>query len=84
MKRTRLTALALAACMVGALLTGCGGSSTSSAAPAESTKAVSEAAPNETTTIPASDAEETSTVEAADGCTYAPISYPLEDGGTLS
>ena len=84
MKRTRLTALALAACMVGALLTGCGGSKTSSAAPSESTKAVSEAAPNETTTIPASDAEETSTVEAADGWTYAPISYPLEDGGTLS
>ena len=85
MKRTRLTALALAACMVGALLTGCGGSKTSSAAPSESTKAVSEAAPaaNETTT-PASDAEETSTVEAADGWTYAPISYPLEDGGTLS
>lgn len=85
MKRTRLTALALAACMVGALLTGCGGSNPSSAAPSESTKAVSEAAPaaNETTT-PASDAEETSTVEAADGWTYAPISYPLEDGGTLS
>lgn len=40
-------------------------------------------AANETTT-PASDAEETSTVEAADGWTYAPISYPLEDGGTLS
>lgn len=85
MKRTRLTALALAACMVGALLTGCGGSKTSSAAPSESTKAVSEAASaaNETTT-PASDAEKTSTVEAADGWTYAPISYPLEDGGTLS
>lgn len=86
MKRTRVTALVLAACMVGALLTGCGGEKTSSAAPEDTKAATSAAAPAaEETTTAASDAEETSAVEtAADGWTYTPISYPLADGGTLS
>ena len=45
MKRTRVTALVLAACMVGALLTGCGGEKTSSAAPEDTKAATSAAAP---------------------------------------
>lgn len=88
MKRKRLSALLLAACMVGTLLTGCGGEKTSSAAPADTTSAAAPEADTAQTAAVASAAEEETSVPteeaAADGWVYTPISYPLEDGGTLS
>ena len=87
MKRKRLSALLLAACMVGTLLTGCGGEKTSSAAPADTTSAAAPEADTAQTAAVASAAEEETSVPteeaAADGWVYTPISYPLEDGGTL-
>ncbi len=88
MKRTRLTALLLAACMVGALLTGCGNSSSGSASSTTEDKTVSQAAPAQEDTAPAQEdstqAASAAETAADDGWTYEPLSYPLEDGGTLS
>ncbi len=68
--------------------TGCGGEKTSSAAPADTTSAAAPEADTAQTASAASAAEEETSVPteeaAADGWVYTPISYPLEDGGTLS
>ena len=88
MKINRLTALALACCMLLAVLSGCGGEeSTPAAAGTNEPAAESVAAPAESEAPDAelpSASESGSVVEAAEAYDYEPLTYPLEGGESFT
>jgi putative aldouronate transport system substrate-binding protein len=87
LKSNRFMALLLSLCMMLAVLSGCGSSTTTTASSADTETATTE----ETSTAAAADTEDQETaetsaeeVQADDGWTYEPLSYPLQEGGELT